>query len=200
MPIMAKRKGISKRARFEVFKRDGFKCQYCGRTPPTVVLHVDHVIAVANGGGNEDTNLVTACCDCNSGKAAVPLTDKPLAVAESLAIAVEKREQLAAYNKFLLAARHADDDTARSIGTYWIDKLTTNKKERGKWTLGDDRITSIKTFIKRLPVSDIYDAVDIALSRKRATRRDYAEAFKYFCGICWTKIKQREAGHDGETP
>lgn len=27
---MAERKNISTKTRFEVFKRDGFKCQYCG--------------------------------------------------------------------------------------------------------------------------------------------------------------------------
>ena len=37
-----KRKSISKKARFEVFKRDSFTCQYCGRTAPDVVLHLDH--------------------------------------------------------------------------------------------------------------------------------------------------------------
>src|SRR5262249_12475071 len=29
--------------RFEVFRRDDFRCTYCGRKPPEVVLHVDHV-------------------------------------------------------------------------------------------------------------------------------------------------------------
>lgn len=28
---MAKRKSLSKKIRFEVFKRDSFTCQYCGR-------------------------------------------------------------------------------------------------------------------------------------------------------------------------
>ncbi len=38
--LMARKKaGISKRLRFEVFKRDGFVCQYCGNHPPAVVLH-----------------------------------------------------------------------------------------------------------------------------------------------------------------
>ena len=37
------RKVISKRVRFEVFKRDNFKCQYCGSEAPRVVLHVDHI-------------------------------------------------------------------------------------------------------------------------------------------------------------
>lgn len=43
------RKAISTRTRFEVFKRDGFKCLYCGRTPPSVLLHVDHIIPVCSG-------------------------------------------------------------------------------------------------------------------------------------------------------
>ena len=31
---MGKRKAISKKMRFEVFKRDKFTCQYCGRSVP----------------------------------------------------------------------------------------------------------------------------------------------------------------------
>ena len=34
---------ISKKLRFEVFKRDGFQCAYCGKTPPEVSLEVDHI-------------------------------------------------------------------------------------------------------------------------------------------------------------
>ena len=34
---------MSKKMRFDVFKRDGFQCQYCGSTPPSVVLEVDHI-------------------------------------------------------------------------------------------------------------------------------------------------------------
>jgi len=34
---------ISKRDRFEVFKRDKFTCQYCGKAAPDVVLHIDHI-------------------------------------------------------------------------------------------------------------------------------------------------------------
>lgn len=37
-----RRKPISKKIRFEVFKRDGFTCQYCGRMAPDVVL-VDYL-------------------------------------------------------------------------------------------------------------------------------------------------------------
>jgi len=47
---MGNRKELSKSIRFEIFKRDSFKCQYCGRMAPEVVLHVDHIKPVAEGG------------------------------------------------------------------------------------------------------------------------------------------------------
>lgn len=67
--------GLSKRTRFEVFKRDGFTCQYCGQTPPTVILEVDHINPRANGGTDVVINLITACFDCNRGKADKKLGD-----------------------------------------------------------------------------------------------------------------------------
>lgn len=67
------RKHISTRTRFEVLKRDGFTCQYCGRKAPNVELHVDHVQAVVRGGKNDMDNLTSACADCNLGKGPVDL-------------------------------------------------------------------------------------------------------------------------------
>lgn len=78
-PIVPMRKPIPKGMRFDVLKRDNFTCRYCGAQPPAVVLHLDHVKAVANGGLNERENLVTACLACNIGKgvkdAAAPMPD-----------------------------------------------------------------------------------------------------------------------------
>lgn len=64
---------ISKSVRFEVFKRDEFTCRYCGRSTPDVTLHVDHVLALANGGTDDMENLVTSCLECNLGKSDRPL-------------------------------------------------------------------------------------------------------------------------------
>ena len=69
------RKAISKRLRFEVFKRDSFTCQYCGNKAPDVLLEIDHNHPVSQGGSNEILNLVTACKDCNAGKADKLLSD-----------------------------------------------------------------------------------------------------------------------------
>lgn len=59
---------ISRRRRFEILQRDGFKCGYCGATADESRLEVDHITARARGGTDDDRNLVTACFDCNRGK------------------------------------------------------------------------------------------------------------------------------------
>lgn len=66
---------IPRKMRFEVLKRDGFRCTYCGASGDGVELHVDHELAEANGGKTEMSNLRTACRDCNLGKGAWPLSD-----------------------------------------------------------------------------------------------------------------------------
>lgn len=61
---------ITQKTRFEIFKRDRFTCQYCGRRAPLVPLQVDHIIARHNEGTDDRLNLITSCFDCNSGKRA----------------------------------------------------------------------------------------------------------------------------------
>lgn len=60
---------VSKRTRYEVLRRDNHACRYCGAMAPEAKLTVDHVLPVALGGSDEPGNLVTACRDCNAGKA-----------------------------------------------------------------------------------------------------------------------------------
>ena len=72
-----KRKSLSKKTRFEVFKRDGFICQYCGNSPPAVILEIDHIKPFKAGGSNEIDNLLTSCFDCNRGKGANTLEISP---------------------------------------------------------------------------------------------------------------------------
>jgi hypothetical protein len=60
------RSQLTKAKRFEILKRDNYTCNYCHRTG--VPLEVEHVVALYNGGTNDDSNLVAACHDCNQGK------------------------------------------------------------------------------------------------------------------------------------
>lgn len=91
------RKPIGKRLRFEIFKRDGFRCTYCGATPVDRPLHVDHVKAVAEGGTDDPFNLVTACDACNLGKSKVPLEKKRLAVGKLTEADLDHAEQIREY-------------------------------------------------------------------------------------------------------
>jgi 5-methylcytosine-specific restriction endonuclease McrA len=59
---------MTTKLRYEILKRDNFKCILCGRTPPEVSLVVDHINPVCNGGQSVKENLRTFCFDCNSGK------------------------------------------------------------------------------------------------------------------------------------
>jgi 5-methylcytosine-specific restriction endonuclease McrA len=55
--------------RRNLYKRDGYTCQYCliGFIPKE--LTIDHVIPRSRGGSNDWTNCVTSCEYCNSKKA-----------------------------------------------------------------------------------------------------------------------------------
>lgn len=67
---------MTKRLRFEIFKRDNFTCRYCGRTPARdrgVVLELEHLQPKSLGGTDDPANLLTSCFDCNRGKSNVPL-------------------------------------------------------------------------------------------------------------------------------
>jgi 5-methylcytosine-specific restriction endonuclease McrA len=56
-------------SRRNVFKRDRFTCQYCGRQPGNAELTIDHVMPRAQGGVSSWDNCVLACVDCNTRKA-----------------------------------------------------------------------------------------------------------------------------------
>ena len=50
--------------RKNIFLRDSFRCQYCGRTD--VRLTIDHVLPKSRGGEDSWENLITACRPCNA--------------------------------------------------------------------------------------------------------------------------------------
>ena len=187
---MSMRKSLSRTLRFEVFKRDKFTCQYCGRTPPSVILEADHIVPVSKGGQNESLNLVTACEDCNRGK-----SDKQLSsVIPSRAAEIKrKREQLdqtREYNDFLMEVRNSELRMIEEIGSYWFEWFLPGQN----LIFGDARVPSIRNFLKRLVTAEIYDAIDIAMSRVPPIRNEDWQTFRYFCKVCWNKIKDRGAG------
>lgn len=175
---------LTKKQRFNVFKRDSFTCQYCGSTPPKVVLEVDHINPVSRGGKNSVDNLITACFDCNRGKAAGLLSEIPQSLKDRAEEIKEREAQIKGYNAILSAkaTRITNDawDVAAAIeGKDWIDSV--NKAS----------LQSIKTFLTRLPTQEVIDAAEIANSKNFYSDK---KRFSYFCGICWHKVREFENG------
>ena len=62
---------IPDKLRYQVLKRDNFKCCICGASPaknPSIELHIDHIIPWSKGGETLLENLQTLCSKCNLGK------------------------------------------------------------------------------------------------------------------------------------
>lgn len=63
------RRKVTAGLRYDILRRDKFKCQLCGRTAADgITLHVDHIFPISKGGKTEPSNLRTLCNECNLGK------------------------------------------------------------------------------------------------------------------------------------
>jgi len=55
-------------SRQNIYARDRYRCQYCGRRLPIEDLTYDHVLPRSRGGKTEWENIVTCCVTCNRKK------------------------------------------------------------------------------------------------------------------------------------
>jgi DNA-directed RNA polymerase subunit RPC12/RpoP len=176
------RKAITKKKRFDIFKRDGFSCQYCGATPPKVVLQVDHIHPVSKGGDNHEDNLITSCQPCNLGKHAVLLNVIPKSLKQKAAEVKEAEAQIMAYYEVLEARKE------RLARESWriVSELNIENNDgsvRSDWLFG------INKFIEKLGFYDVMEYASLASSSKSNSGKE--ARFKYFCGICWNKIREQ---------
>ena len=178
--MVTNRKPIGKKKRFEIFKRDSFTCQYCGSKPPVVVLEIDHIIPVSKGGENKEDNLITACFSCNRGKSANLITDIKPDVSETLAKVQEREEQLRAYRRYknkIQKRLNADCNKIEAIFTERFPDQCFTERFRVEVKL---------RFLAKLEFEECMEAISIACGKMYRSDR----AIKYFCGICWRKIKK----------
>lgn len=175
----------SKKIRFEIFKRDGFKCSYCGKAPPAVTLELDHIEPKAKGGKDDINNYLTACFDCNRGKRDIPLEKIPPKLQENLEVLREKESQLRGYRNFIekIEKRLACD--FEEINSIYL-------KQYPGWEFSDQFINvSLRRFLQLLPKHLVIESLNIALT-KWPNNKD--KVIPYFCGICWNKIKGTKYG------
>ncbi len=153
-----KREPLSKKTRFEVFKRDNFTCQYCGRKAPDIILECEHIHPVKHNGKSNIINLITSCRDCNRGKGATLLSDhtelsKQRQQIEDLNIRRQQLEMMLSWKDELMDAGASDCEL---IADY------ISKKLDGKFHVGDLGKSKIRAFLKRSTASEIIDAIDKA--------------------------------------
>jgi hypothetical protein len=171
---------ITKKLRFNVFKRDGFTCTYCGQKPPAVVLECDHIIPVASGGPDAIENLTTSCFDCNRGKSDRSLGSVPESVAARAELLAEREEQEKAFAKLLRSRTRRREDQ--------IDEIQAILMHGSTNVLTDKFRLSVKHFLERLPA----DRVTFAAERAMQKIENVNDRCKYFCGICWKIIREAE--------
>ncbi len=163
------RKSISKKIRFEVFKRDSFTCQYCGKTAPNVVLEVDHIEPVSKGGTNDILNLVTSCFDCNRGKSDKKLSehnelDKQL---DQLKELNERKNQIEMMLQWRQELRDLDNELVEDLAEEFEEEMGATVNEIGK--------KSLKQLLKKYE----YDVLCESIEKSAMQYPDNAEkAFK----------------------
>lgn len=176
---MPKRKAISKKDRFKVFKRDSFSCQYCGKSPPQVILELDHINPVSNGGDNSLDNLICSCFDCNRGKGSDLLTSIPPTLIEKSIALQEKQDQLDAYGKLLSSIGRKKKREVKKIEAIFQKTFPSR-------CFTESFNISIKQFLEKLPCVVLEEAMEKSCS----VISDSTPATKYFCGIAWNKIRE----------
>ena len=60
---VARRRRIRVSDKNEVFERDNYTCQICGKKHERLEVH--HIVFKSEGGSNSMSNLVSLCCDCH---------------------------------------------------------------------------------------------------------------------------------------
>lgn len=205
-PARRKRDAVPNRLRFEVFKRDGFTCVYCGARPPGVVLNADHVVPVVDGGPTDLANLVTACATCNNGKGPIPL--EVAAEVHTRTAALERAREVAeidaAFNDYLREQREVRKGAVDRLAAYWNEAAL-----RGYWHLSDYGKASIGRFLGPMVEEEIMQAMDIAITRMpfpnidpkwsktgakwKAASDLIDRRFRYFCGVCHNVLRERKS-------
>lgn len=174
---------ISKKIRFEIFKRDGFRCQYCGcdSSNPEIVLEIDHIIPVSKGGLDDTDNLLTACFSCNRGKSDNWLTSVPLSVEEKWEKSKERELQ---YQQYIAYFNEIEDRIGIQISSIEAiyNKTFTDRQFTDYFRL------SIRKFLKLLHFNRVIEAMHTACLKDL----DNNDTLKYFCGICWRTIKEKK--------
>lgn len=148
------RKPISNKIRFEVFKRDLFTCQYCGKKSPDVILNIDHINPVKEGGENNIFNLLTSCFECNSGKSARKLDDNSILAKQrnQVELIEERKQQVLLLIEWKKSVSNIDEDYVQIITDYINSKVFPLTLDNGR--------KIIEEWLKKHSIEDVLENID----------------------------------------
>lgn len=176
---------VTKRTRYEVLRRDGYACRYCGSMAPEAALTIDHVMPKSLGGSDGPENLVAACKHCNMGKASSSPDAELLSDVSDDAIRYAAAIRQAA-DEMLDAFTVASDDEQA-----FFDAWNTYHDNYGDVPpLPADWAVSVRQWLNMgLPVEVLLTSIAIAMSSQAAVDKK----FRYFAGICHNKANALQA-------
>jgi len=162
---------IGKKIRFEVFKRDSFTCQYCGRSAPDVTLQVDHIKPRKEGGSDDILNLVTSCWECNIGKGGRKLDDQTTVKKrkKQLDEIQERREQLTMLIDWQRGLMLIDDDIITQLDDLWSDLTGYYWTDEGK--------KDVRMWIKKFKLTEIIAAMQTSVTQYAIYDRENPGSF-----------------------
>lgn len=174
------REPLSKKLRFEVFKRDKFTCQYCGEKAPDVILQCDHIQPVAEGGKTEIMNLITACQSCNSGKGARLLSDD--SIVERQRAQIEELEERRQQSEMMLEWR----DGLSSLEEEKVCHIADRIEAKSNFGVNENGKQTIRRWMAKLSISEILDAVDASFGQYLVFHNDLATSDSW--NIAFSKV------------
>jgi hypothetical protein len=186
------RESLSKKIRFEVFKRDSFTCQYCGAKAPDVVLEADHIIPVAKDGTSDLLNLITSCKACNSGKSDRELSDNSVIEKQrkQLADLQERKEQIEMMLAWQRELSKLDDFTVDQLASFWSELVSP-------YSLNDNGRRTLEKLKRKFALDEIMEAMRVAVSQyikyneqNTPTHDSVEKAWAKIGGICNLKKAQ----------
>lgn len=182
---VTQRTKISKPLRFQILRRDNHTCRYCGAKAPESIVVVDHVVPVALGGQTVPENLVTACQDCNQGKASTPPDASHIADVQADAVRWSQAMRTAA--AIQMQALQEREQYAQTVDEAWHG-----------WTWDDGKQVVPRPENWRNTIDHWFDlgleleiVLDLLTTAMRNNDVYASNTWRYFCGCVWRRLRER---------
>jgi len=155
---------------------------------PDVVLEIDHINPVVNGGNNGMMNLITSCFDCNRGKGKRKLTDKEEVKKqqEQLKELNEKREQLKMMMEWRKELEQFNEEQVSLVNDLFETYTDSCLNEIGK--------SNVQKWIENFGLTEVLDCTKISINQyyNSEDEKTTGKVLDYIPKICNVRRRQKD--------